>query len=418
VTDSGNIDIGYNLSNSKLTDPSEKKTVSKNSDASSSASNKSELVRNENKSVYKNKAESQENFTKSNSSLDSKSSEKPKGFNYSPQDPVLESKLINRKPVVVDNKKLRKSPPEPSLRVKLSPKGVAINPRRVKPNIPGRLKSFFDDRIKMLDKLNSAIELESINSDELSLINEYSKNLLGFNSEFVKDATIAELLNITEDIVDKPVQEIIALLEDRIDLLIVDKDLQLYVMGIIQQLHHSNYFLASLLQLFMPLPLPYILAEIDEEFEEDEEELYKDDEEDFLSEEEKEEEDESDVSLASVSIKTKNFSKLHFIIKYYKKLNKLKLSIKGDPSATEIAIPVETYLEELLDDVVDDIDYFLRLWKDPVIRAIDTRILMVSSSKNLDKIVLQACNSILKTVSKSDIDLDESSVVDDDYKMF
>jgi hypothetical protein len=421
VSDSGNIDIGSNLGTPRLPAASEKKLITDNTELSNSSSNKSKTVRNENKSVYKNNANSQEYFIKSNLDKDQNVSEKPKGFNYSPQDPILESKLVNRKPIVVNNNKLRKAPPEPSIRVKLSPKGVAINPRRVQPNIPGRLKSFFDDRIKMLDKLNHALKDEGLNDDSINLITNNSDKLFGLNGNLAVNPSIAEILGFSEDIVERPLNEIVAFLEDGITSL-NDEDLQFFVKGIIQQLSHSNYFLASLLQLFMPLPLPFLFAEIDDEFKDDEEELYQDDDEDFFKEEEddKDEEDEQDeeMSMVSLSIKTKNFSKMHFIIKYYKKSNKIKIAIKGDPSATEIAIPIETNLEEVLEDDIEDIDYFLCLWNDSIIRTADTRILKVISCNSVDKVVLKACNSILKTLSESDIELDEATIADDDYKMF
>jgi hypothetical protein len=424
VSDSGNIDIGSNLGTPRLSAPSEKKSVSDKAENPVSASNKSQTVRNENKSVYKNNANSQEYFIKSNLDKDQNVSEKPKGFNYSPQDPILESKLVNKKPVVVNNNKLRKAPPEPSLRVKLSPKGVAINPRRVQPNIPGRLKSFFDDRIKMLDKLNYALKEGGLSDDSMNLITNNSDKLFGLNGNLAVNPSIAELYGFTEDIVDRPLNEIVALLEDNMNSL-KDEDLQFFVKGIIHQLNYSNYFLASLLQLFMPLPLPFLFAEIDDEFKDDEEELYQDDDEDFFKEEEDDNENEEnddkendDVSMASLAIKSKNFSKMHFIIKYYKKSNQIKIAIKGDPSATEIAIPIETNLEEVLEDEVDNLDYFLRLWNDPILRSNDIRVLKVGSSNKVDKVVLKTCNSILKTLSESDIDLDETSTFDDDYKMF
>jgi len=422
MSDAGNIDIGSKLGAPKPTGANDKKVINTDSEPSIKSNNKGDLVKKENKSIYKNRSNSQESFNSSNSEANAEETE-AKGYKFSAKNPILESKLSNRKIVKANNKKEKKAPPQPSLRVRLSPKGVAVNPRKVKPHVPGRLKSFFDDRIKMIDKLTDAIDIETVDDSKLSLINKHAKKLLGLNREFSNNASIAEMLNIDIDIAKQDPASIIKLLENKAELLAEDQDLQFYVTEIINQMNQPNHVLTSLLQLFMPLPLPFLFAEIDDEFDEDEEELYEDDNENFFSggddknEDEEEDDEHKFDSEASLSIKTINFNKMHFIIKYNKKLNKIKVGIKGDATATELAIPIETNLEDVIEDDVNDIDYLLRLWSDNIMRVTETRILKVRSKGKLEPVILKACNSILNTISESDIDLDEDENISASYKM-
>lgn len=422
MSDAGNIDIGSKLGAPKPTGPNDKKVPISEPSVSSKSNKKGDLVKKENQSIYKSRSSSQESF--SNSKESEAKAEEAKNYKFSAKNPILESKLSNRKIVKVNNNKEKKAPPQPSLRVRLSPKGVAINPRKVKPHVPGRLKSFFDDRIKMIDKLTEAIDIETADNSELSLINKHAKKLLGFNREFSSSSSIAEMLDIDMDIAKQDPTEIIKLLESKAELLAEDQDLQFYLNDIIAQMNQPRQVLTSLLQLFMPLPLPFLFAEPDEEFVEDEDELYGDDNENFFSggdegsEQDEEEDDEYKFDAeASLSIKTINFNKMHFIIKYNKTLNKIKIGIKGDPSATELAIPIETNLEEIIEDDVNDIDYLLRLWSDHVLRVTETRVLKIRSKGKLEPLVLKACNSILNTISESDIDLDDDDAIDASYKM-
>lgn len=420
MSDPGNIDIGSKLGAPKPTAANDKKVPISDSTPSNNLNKKGEIVKKENKSMYKSRSSSQESF---NSSSSEPEATEPKGYKFSAKNPVLESKLSNRKIIKTNNDKDKKAPPQPSLRVRLSPKGVAINPRKVKPHVPGRLKSFFDDRIKMIDKLTDAIDVETIDTSELSLVNKHAQKLLSSNREFSSSSSIAEMLNIDMSIAEQDPAEIIKLLEAKSELLAEDQDLQFYVNEIINQMNQPTQVLTSLLQLFMPLPLPFLFAGIDEEFEEDEEELYEDDNENFFSgDDEKKDDDDEDEEFhfdaeASISIKTINFNKMHFLIKYNKKLNKMKIGIKGDPSATELAIPIETNLEDIIEDDVNDIDYLLRLWSDQVLRVTETRVLKVRSKGKLEPLILKACNSILNTISESDIDLDEDDTINASYKM-
>lgn len=418
MSDTGNIDIASKLGKPKPIAANEKKEL-KSEPIATKKNSKADFVKQENKSVYKEPASSQESFKSSNSDSKTEIKGENKSYKFSANNPILESKLSNRQKFQIENKKNKKAPPQPSLRVRLSPKGVAINPRKVKPHMPGRLKSFFDDRIKMIDKLEEAISIDKLELNQLNLLNEFSKNLLASKREFLNNSSLAELLDINIDIADLTKDKLVLLLKDKSKLLAEDIDLQEYLNNIVLQIQQNNQLLSSLLQLFMPLPLPFLFVEIDEEFENDEEELYGDDDENFLSsgEEDSEEDDEVYDSEASLSIKTMNFNKILFIIKYSRKLNKLKLGIKGDASATELAIPIETNLEEAIEDDVDNIDYLLRLWNDRVLRVTESRILKVRSKGNLSPIILKACNSILNTISESDINLDDDDTISASYNM-
>jgi len=67
------------------------------------------------------------------------------------KNPILFEQLKNTEARLPNLNKPKQAPPDPSLRVKLSPKGYPINPRKVKPQIPGRLNPFFDNGISPLE---------------------------------------------------------------------------------------------------------------------------------------------------------------------------------------------------------------------------------------------------------------------------
>jgi hypothetical protein len=87
----------------------------------------------------------------------------------------------------------------------------------------------------------------------------------------------------------------------------------------------------------------------------------------------------------------------------------LIVNINGDPSAMEIAIPVESNLDDLIGDDLKDIDYLIKIWDDNIVRVTEKRDLKVSGRGQLNPIILKACNSVLETIQDSDIDLDAES---------
>ena len=320
--------------------------------------------------------------------------------------PVLAAKLQNPKKLNLPTKKPKQKPPEPGTRVQLAPKGRAINPRRVKPHLPGRLQSVFDDRIDNMSKLDEA--LASAN-DSVNLINEYARKLLLTHgiAEMRSFDSLAMLLGLDVSIADLEKNALILLLEEKIQEFSDEPQLRQILSEIVIQINLSeqNNFLRPLLQFFLPIPFQFEFSDVDEEFEEDERETRR-----MEERQQKDDELEEFDSSTSLSIHTINYNKIHLFLGYTMETNTLQVFLNGDPIAMELAIPVESNMEDVIYDELNDIEYMMKVWSENVMRMTDKRILKVRSSGKLNPMLLKACNSILETIQESDIDLDDGEI--------
>ncbi len=331
--------------------------------------------------------------------------------------PILAAKLQNPSKPKLPTKKIKQKPPAPGTKVQFAPKGRAINPRRVKPHLPSRLQSFFDDRIDNLAKLEEAL---SSANDSVNLINNYARKLLASHGtkEMSSFESLAVLLGLEVDIADLSKDQLIDLLSEKMQEFSSEPQLKEILSEVILQINLSeqNNFLRPLLQFFLPIPFQFEFADVDDEFEEDERETRRREKkkkakssdkntDDDDNEEELEEYD----SSTSLSIYTLNYNKIHFFMGYNEESNQLQVSLTGDPAAMELAIPVESNMEDVIYDDLNDINYQIKVWQNNITHPCDKRILKVRAEGKLNPILLKACNSILETIQDSDIDLGDDS---------
>jgi len=293
---------------------------------------------------------------------------------------------------------------------------VAINPRKVKPSIPARLQSFIDDTKNPLDKLAQALD----ENYDVNLANIYAKKLINEEAETLINS-LAEAFNLDEDLMELTKSKFI----NQLKVLQQEEDLNpshlVVIKSIIQALESRQdaNLLAYIMQFFLPSPFPYVFAELDEEFYEDEEELKRE-----FNQEDKGEQDEDDSQedtddvehpdcVCSLSIKTKNYNKIHFYIKQNTKSNCIKVLIKGDSSASEIIIPIESEIEDILFDRVNSINYDVSTWQDSVLRITEQKVIKSRLEGKLNPVMLKLCNAILRGINNNDINL-----YDDNSEMF
>lgn len=423
MSDSGNIDISgkFNaIQAGKLAKPNANAAAP--SEAPVSSNNRLQEIKTENRARYKDSTNAQSDLVKKQLTGSSPVNDPNQNLKEALKstNPVLAAKLDNGKVDVVSNKKNKKTPPQPSVKIGKKNTGQAINPRRIKPSMPGRLKSFFDDRTKKIDKLAEVLKTDE--KPSLDKIKTLSKNIFQQSFDFQISESLARKLNLNEELFSEDTNTIIATLIDSAELLDSEPELKEFYLELVNQIATlpPNHIIVPLFQLFLPLPFGFVFADLDEEFDEDEQEHY-DDSDGFFNEDEEDEEDEDDdknyKSTLSMSIKTINYNKLYFIIKHNPKSAKLKVAIKASPVATELAIPIESNLEDILIDEIDDVEYHLRLWQENVLRVTETRVLKVKSTGRLDPVILKACNSILNTICESDIDLSDESLIEADYNI-
>lgn len=424
---SGNIDPLINKAQSSHLPKPETKVAEVNSQVSSgSRPNHSSI---ENKSVYKAPAHSQqEQNIETRNKIDTQDfigrseSGLSKDYDILAHNPVLAAQLENRKKPRANPAKAKQKPPSPDLNVQLAPKGRAINPRKVRPSIPGRLQAFFDSKMDSLSKLGEAL---GDDNGSINLINQYAKKLLSSHGidSMTSFESLAVLIGLDESIAEFDKDGLVALLETKIEEFEDETQLQDILREVSNQIQkidpRQENYLRPLLLLFLPIPFQFELEDIDEEFESDEEETRRNPKK-KKSKEDEEDDDETEEDFdaeTSLSIKTLNFNKIHFLVRYSKKRNQLKVHINGDPSSTELAIPIESNLEEAVIDDVYDINYLIKMWHDNVLRVTERRILKVRSTGKLSAVMLKACNSILKTIEESDIDFGEDVTIDAGYKL-
>lgn len=322
------------------------------------------------------------------------------------QNPILAAKLKQKVNYKTNNNKLKSPPPPPRMRSQV---GSAINPRRVKPNIPKRLQPIYDDTIDNLTRLSEALTEEQTG---MQLINSYARGLLKSfgSSEMRSFASLASLFDMDESIAELDRTSLLSLLVEKQEEFSDQPELKQILQNILIQvqqvnLTYSNY-LVPLLQLFLPIPFEFEFKDPDEEFEQDDEETKQDQSRKQSNSEDEEEFD----ATASISVQTLNFNKIHILLCYKEASKELIVNINGAPAAMEIAIPIESNLDDLVGDELNNIDYLIKIWDDEKLSHVSKRVLKIKATGKLNPIMLQACNSILETIQDSDIDLDEDSV--------
>lgn len=432
-----NLDINpsFGAAKSSGINPAKKNDVDSVNTPVNSPSNSQIII--ENKSVYKNPSISQDQLgyeaqerlanqlpvplKKTNLikvTPDEKKSDLPKDYEIKAKNPVLAAQLQNPKSKLPNKQKQKKAPPEPSLQVQYNPrKGIAINPRKVKPSIPGRLQSFIDDAQKPIDKLIHALDEDE--PFDINLANIYAKKLIKDDAES-QSISVSERLNLDEDLIELSKKDLIRQLKYLQEDLSNNSDSKIIIASILQSLEgrQDPNILPYLLQLFLPIPFPFVFADIDDEFLTDEEELGKEfNEKDHNPDDEKEEQDDDDDEdvqhpdcVCSISVKTLNYNKLHFYIKQNTKTNCVKVLIKGDASASELVIPIESEIEDLLFDRIDSINYDVSTWKDSIHRISEQKILKSSFKGKLNPVMLKICNSILRGINNNDINLNDENM--------
>ena len=398
MSDSGKININADFS---------KPNLPKAQEAAPTQAPKAEVKKSSNKNdIYKSSSDSQNTLIQSGDAQVKPDNGQKLDFDIRHKNPILYESLKNRPEGKEYAPKEKKPAPEPSLRVKLSPKGYAINPRKVKPNVPGRLKSFPDLGFSNMDRLSIAL------GDQIgvNLKNLIADNLLKDYMTNFKSDSIADLLDLNAELFNQDLDFVKDFLSAKAELLAEDQFLYDFLQGIVQLIDTSPNPLAQILQLFLPFPLPYILKDIDLEFEEDEKEVLKDcadEEEDAKSGDEEEEADTEDEAQGdneiSISVTTKNFNKMHFLVRFPKDSSEAKIYLKGDITSSELSVPVEMAIDESLYGAVENIDFFNSLWQKQTRLNSEERYLKIRHSGNLDSKMVDVTRAILMTVADNDI---------------
>jgi hypothetical protein len=270
------------------------------------------------------------------------------------------------------------------------------------------LQSFFDTGKDPTQRLNEALNIMQNNSAAKA------------DDKVFSELSLAQIIGFDMSLLDKDIPSIISYLKEEAFVLDDDPSLREIFFAMVQELElkkTNEELLLLLLQFYSPLPFPYRVEALDEEFEEDEDELLGKKKHKGEEDEEDEDDDIDYDSSLSLSLTTLNFNKLHLLIKYSSTANKLLLKVIGDPIATELLIPIETNLECDIGDDIDDLEQMLKTWHDNVSQITESRILKIRSTGELNPILIKACTSILQTVNQSDIDLSEDDVIDSDYRL-
>jgi hypothetical protein len=322
------------------------------------------------------------------------------------KNPILFEQLKNSEARLPDLNKPKQAPPDPSLRVKLSPKGYPINPRKVKPHMPGRLNPFFDNGISALERLAMSLGEKNL----VNVNNLYADSLLKDYMSSYQSSSIADLLNLEYTIFHQDTNFITDFLSARAELLAEDQFLYDSLRNIINILQQSHNPIQQILQLYLPFPLTFMVKDLDQEFENDETELKEDSREGKNQDsKEEEQEDEEDVDEVSISVTTLNFNKMHFLIRFLKSSNEVKIFIKGDSSSSEISIPIEMAIDDALYGEVDHLDFHNSLWRRPVPLDSKTRFLKIKHKGKIDSRMISVTRTILETIASNDYNEETSS---------
>lgn len=358
--------------------------------------------------IYKSSTHSQQNLTLNNTAASPKENGSKLDFEIRHKNPILYEKLKNAQNKLPETTKTKQTPPDPSLRVKLSPKGYAINPRKVKPEVPGRLNPFFDDGITSMERLAMVLgDQTGVNLNKL-----YGNKIFNDYMTGQESSSIAELLNIDSSIFNQDTRTILDFLTAKAELLSEDKFLFDFLQNIVNVLQQSPNPLEQIIQLYMPFPLPFLVKELDEEFELDEAEMREDiknDKNNEQSEEEREEEEKEEHDEVSISVTTLNYDKIHFLIKFLKSANAAKVYIKGDSASTEISIPIEMAIDDELYGDIEQLDFHNYLWLKPIPLDADKRSLKIRHKGKLNTSMITVTRKILETIVDNDYSDDDNS---------
>ena len=298
----------------------------------------------------------------------------------------------------------KKKPPKMSLRTKLMPKRP-INPKRPLPDIPGRLKSTTvnDPRKQLRDAVNILDQRAAY--EDPNLISQYAKKLLKGGMD-IENKSLAAIFGFDESLADLDMEALRTYAESKLSSTELSEELKLMLGEAINQINQSEtQTLKPFIQLFFPLPFPFMFLEIDDEVWRDDEELLSDDEEGEEDEDSDEEEDEDDEfnpeTEAKIAINTLNYGKLHMNLQYDSKESRFKLSVKGDEIAQDLIDIVESNLDLGLEESELSQNQ-LKIWHDNVLRITETRTLQINSEGKLNSEFLKACNIILKSIADND----------------
>jgi len=291
--------------------------------------------------------------------------------------------------------RFKKTPPLPHTRFREHQRGYAINPRKVKPAMPERLKAFFDSQMKNIDRLTKSLDVFQAKDS--------SKK---FTAIDLKEQSLASLLHLNEDILEKDISSLVKTLEEALEYCDEDRSLKSFIGEVLNELAQSQqeFNINPFLKLFIPIYFPYVFRNADSGFDKDLEELYKDDDEKFFGDGSEDNPEEDFEDMIAMEIFTANFGKLLFILKLNKARSKLRLAVKGDSLALELAMFIESSVEDSVNNEIDDVQYLLRLWQDNSLKVSEERSIMIKSEGQIDALLLRVANCILDTVYRSDED--------------
>ena len=357
-------------------------------------------------SGYKNSANSQSELVLNEIKKNNSENGKQLDYEIRHSNPILYEALKDANKKLPEKNKEKKAPPEPSLRVKLAPKGYAINPKKVKPTIPGRLNPFNDPGISNKDRLTLSLG----DSSDANLNKLYGEKLMQDYIKSFQSNCIAELLDIDSGIFNQDRQTIIDYLEIKAELLAEDQYLYEFMQSILQSFTKTDNPLIQILQLYLPFPLPYTLKDIDARFNADEEEFY----EDLTDKEDSDDDDEAEnpeqaYDEISLSILTLNYNKIHILLRFLRKSKELRVFIRGDLKSSELSIPIEMAIDDCLFGELDNIEFENFLWKTPVPLEIKDRVLKINSKGKLNANMILVIKAILDIIAFNDLIDDKDS---------
>ena len=357
-------------------------------------------------SGYKNSANSQSELVLNEIKKNNSENGKQLDYEIRHSNPILYEALKDTNKKLPEKNKEKKAPPEPSLRVKLAPKGYAINPKKVKPTIPGRLNPFNDPGISNKDRLTLSLG----DSSDANLNKLYGEKLMQDYIKSFQSNCIAELLDIDSGIFNQDRQTIIDYLEIKAELLAEDQYLYEFMQSILQSFTKTDNPLIQILQLYLPFPLPYTLKDIDARFNADEEEFYEDlDDKEDSDDDDEAENPEQAYDEISLSILTLNYNKIHILLRFLRKSKELRVFIRGDLKSSELSIPIEMAIDDCLFGELDSIEFENFLWKTPVPLEIKDRVLKINSKGKLNANMILVIKAILDTIAFNDLIDDKDS---------
>ncbi len=328
------------------------------------------------------------------------------------RNPVLAAQLQNRKPNT-DTASSKPKKPAPNANPKTG-RSKDIPARFLRTQLPGRLKGISDERIDTLEKLKTALEARLPDEDP-RLINAYAKTLL--NSDKQEPSTsvsMAELFAFDANIASLNSAQLTEFLQSIIDSHDLDPLQEQHIAEILTMLKSGDSeLLKALVRLFLPLPFPYEMEELDDEFFADERELLDDSPDDDEGDSEDEEADkpklpalsipQAENSQLSISVRSFNYGKMHMLLDYNATRDSIKLRIKSDRNFDELGLALELALEDLSSSG-GACDYVAYHWRDSVLRLAESRSLQFAQRGQASPLLLQVTNTLLETIYLSDSD--------------